>query len=448
MFRRLRLSCRNSFRTIVACAVTALFLAGCANYSSTNKGETPDQSPVRLAQFKIEGESRDKVLMVLALSGGGSRAAYFSAMTMLQMEKVFSPEGINLLKEVDAITSVSGGSLPAAYYAISQDPAPGPVTARSGRMWDEKTVKDLMSRNYVRRWVGNWFWPNNILKYWFTAYDRSDIMAQTFADNLYDTSPMGLDLSFQDMNPKRPNLIINATNATEDQMGETFTFTTDDFSLFLKSDIYSYEIARAVMASASFPSVFNYMTLRDYRGSEKKYAHVFDGGNTDNLGLKSTMRLIDENTGYRKIIVILVDAFIPPPGVSSGRYDPRGALDYAVDLNFLDSFDSLLLENRRNMISMLESQLKSLQSDSIIFYHVQFSDLENGELKHKLSGIKTDFKIDADGQAAIEEAVSRLIIKENQCLQDIRAILQSGRIAKRETPYCTWREKKDIVSAQ
>jgi hypothetical protein len=79
---------------------------------------------------------------------------------------------------------------------------------------------------------------------------------------------------------------------------------------------------------------------------------------------------------------------------------------------------------------------------------VQFSDLENGELKRKLSGIKTDFKIDAEGQAAIEEAVSILIVKENPSLRDIRTILQNGRIAKRETPYCTWQEKKGIVSLQ
>jgi NTE family protein len=443
MFHRLRLPCRNSIRTIIAYSLSALFVAGCASFSSTNKSETSYQSPVRLAQFKIERDrgSSDNVLMVLALSGGGSRAAYLSAMTMLRMEKVFAGEGIDLLKEIDVVTSVSGGSLPAAYYAISQDTAPGSVPARSGRVWDEKTVQDLMSRNYVRRWVGNWFWPDNILKYWFTAYDRSDIMAQTFADNLYDTSILGTDLSFQDMNPERPYLIINATNATEDQMGETFTFTSDDFSRFLKSDIYTYEIARAVMASAAFPSVFNYMTLRDYRTNDKKYLHVFDGGNTDNLGLKSTMRLVDENSNYRKIIVILVDAFIPPPGISSSRYDPRGFFDYAVDLNFLDSFDSLLLENRKNMISMLEAQLKSLESPSVIFYHLQFSDLEDEQLKHTLYGIKTDFKISAEGQAAIEQAVARLVVKENTCLQGIKTILQNGQPAKRETPYCTWAEK-------
>jgi hypothetical protein len=62
-------------------------------------------------------------------------------------------------------------------------------------------------------------------------------------------------------------------------------------------------------------------------------------------------------------------------------------------------------------------------------------------VKQKLYGIKTDFKISAEGQAAIEQAVARLVVKENTCLQDIKTILQNGQPAKRETPYCTWAEK-------
>ena len=90
--------CRNSIRAVIACSLSALFVAGCASFSSTNKSETSYQSPVRLAQFKIERDrgSGDKVLMVLALSGGGSRAAYLSAMTMLRMEKVFAGEELYL----------------------------------------------------------------------------------------------------------------------------------------------------------------------------------------------------------------------------------------------------------------------------------------------------------------------------------------------------------------
>jgi NTE family protein len=64
----------------------------------------------------------------------------------------------------------------------------------------------------------------------------------------------------------------------------------------IDSDINEYEISRAVMATASFPAVFNFMTLHNFKESNKnRYVHVFDGGNSDNLGLKSVIRIIDIN---------------------------------------------------------------------------------------------------------------------------------------------------------
>ena len=54
------------------------------------------------------------------------------------------------------------------------------------RLWNADEVRKGMTRNYVARWMGNWFRPNNLLLYWFTAYNRADIMAQTFQNNLYD----------------------------------------------------------------------------------------------------------------------------------------------------------------------------------------------------------------------------------------------------------------------
>jgi NTE family protein len=51
-----------------------------------------------------------------------------------------------------------------------------------------------MSKYYILPWFGNWFWPDNIGLYWFSTYDRTDMMAQTFADNLFYNSIVGRDL--------------------------------------------------------------------------------------------------------------------------------------------------------------------------------------------------------------------------------------------------------------
>lgn len=51
----------------------------------------------------------------LALSGGGYRAAAFHIGTLRALHK------LNVLDKVDVISSVSGGSITAAYYVLNKD---------------------------------------------------------------------------------------------------------------------------------------------------------------------------------------------------------------------------------------------------------------------------------------------------------------------------------------
>lgn len=471
----------------------AILLSGCTSFAYTNKRMVPGETYNGKASFELKEDRGNKnVLMLLALSGGGSRAAYFSGSVMLRLQDVF--QDIDLLKEIDLISSVSGGSLPAAYYCISMDSGgftsvplkgvfnysqlspslktkvrysennrllgfKGPMQpedaeelfealsdrtdaesvaklkrlsqhkVKSNRSWNDTTVKRLMTRNYLYKWIGNWFWPTNVLKYWFTSYDRSDIMAQTFSDNLYDKRTFGYDLRFRDINPERPYLIINATDATEERVdcdkskrhfGEVFTFTYEDFKSQLHSNISRYKISRAVMASAAFPAVFNYMTLKDY--CNRRYVHVFDGGNSDNLGLKSLKKAINLNRDkYEKIIVILVDSHVEAKGIDNKIYDPRSLFSYVMDMNMLDSFDSLLESNRTDLLDEFEND------NTIKFWHIHFGDVKDSELKQKLNEISTNFKIshskEKDHVTLIDRAVKDLISKENPKLNLIRKIL-------------------------
>ncbi|MCK5374293.1 MAG: patatin-like phospholipase family protein [Alphaproteobacteria bacterium] len=413
-----------------------ILLSGCSWYSHTNiKGTTRDEV-AKKASLKISqprGKS-EKTLFILALSGGGSRAAYWSGNVMLALEKVFEAQGWNLLHEVDAISSVSGGSLPAAYYAISTD-VPTEDEQSMRRIWNNETVRELMRRDYRSKWIGNWFWPNNIAKYWFTAYDRSDIMAQTLADNLYDQSFMNRDLRFRDLNPKRPNLIINATNGTSDHFGELFSFTNEQFNI-LNSDLGDYEIARAVMASAAFPGGFNYMTLKDH--SEKNhYLHVFDGGNYDNLGLRTTIDILKNNcikipenncnsNQFDRVVVILVDSYISGGGIDHNEYDGRSAMAYGVDLNLLDSFDALLFVNREQTLEELADFMRHKYGSRGVFCHISFDDVKDRSLQQQLQTIKTDFNITPENADAIDAATAQLIVQDNLCLQQIKLLLEGG----------------------
>jgi len=400
-------------------------VSSCAFYSSTNtklNGSTLASKASYNVATDRGAAGNNKSLVILALSGGGSRAAYFSASTMFALQSVFS--SVDILEEVDIISAVSGGSLPAAYYVISKDPQDETGTVESNRDWDRAVVADLMAKNYRWRWLGNWFWPTNIAKYWFTDFDRSDIMAQTFADNMFDSRLIGVDLTFGDVNPTRPNIVLNATNGTTHQFSSVFTFTSENFTDLIASDIDQYEIADAVMATASFPAVFNYMTLENFKEPDR-YLHVFDGGNADNLGLESVEEIIRVNGHkYQRIVVILVDAFTESKGVDPKKSDGRQLLDYAVDLNFIDSSDSLLARNRIGTMESLESKLGKLDAKTqYIFYHIQFDDISNDGDRAKLNGIRTDFMLEDGQPKLLDSAVAKLIVQENTCLMDIKKIL-------------------------
>jgi NTE family protein len=482
------------------------FLQGCAltdHFAYTNTKLTETAPTWSQASFEIK-EGRTKlhgnVLVLLALSGGGSRAAYFSARAMFALERVPGPEGttVNVLREVDLISSVSGGSLAAAYYVSSFDPD-DPSMPVGRRIWNERTVTDLLGRNYIARWVGNWFWPMNVAKFWLTAYDRTDIMAQTFADNLFDSTATGIDLRLRDLNPARPNLVLNATIGSRSygdldppsakMFGTVFTFTLEDFATRLNSDITDYEIARAVMASATFPAAFNYMTLADLHDPPNCpnhggvcYVHIFDGGNSDNLGLLSIKRVLLSNHGkmireYDRIVVVFVDAYRRSLGADPSSANPRGAFSYVVDTNFLDATDSLLEGNRlqiteeffaRNIASYQRAEDcrrenlpdhacvatwgpgERIEADTqlrakLFFFQVGFDAVPDSKatVREKLHSIPTTFEF-ADGEMeAIEIGVASIFGDKDgcayPCVQRLGEILVAPRVTRPivdDNPWC------------
>jgi len=493
----------------------ALSISACTFVGSFTNNPLPANPPnpgppMRATLAVTPDRGNGQVLVLLALSGGGSRAAYFSSAVMLKLQALF-PER-DLLAEVDAISSVSGGSLPAAYYAVSRDPRDEAGSVASNRVWDDETVKELMKRNYITRSVGNWFWPANIVQYWFTAFDRSDLMAQTFADNLFDVGGLrkdfGRDLTFADLNPRRPYLLINATNATgpgtlgdtdadRRRFGAVFTFTREDFRDTIGSNIADYSIARAVMASAAFPLVFPSMTLRDYRAypdgnpcyghdDEKtrcdRYLHVFDGGNSDNLGLTTVKRVLLQAAldgrleNVKRIVVISIDAFTRPVGTPRNMPDSRdGLFSYVLDANAVSAVDALLQANRTKVLAQFrerkfewdksecDSDLPSFPEalcgrlrkakpsehgfdgsrvldlhDKLVFYHIGFEDVgkdvrfteidaetrERREvgLRDRLDAISTSLSLSDEDADALDEAVRRIVHKDNPCLRRIRDI--------------------------
>ena len=289
-----------------------------------------------------------KVFIGIAMSGGGSRAANFSVAALLELER------LGLLQHATAISSVSGGSLAAAYYGLY-----GADSQRS----NATRIREVMRRNLQTNWLLRWFLPQNIARFWLTPFDRSDIMKGVIDDELFD----GRMVQYAAMNnaTRLPRILINASDLT----GGNFVFTDEAFRERLNSRLDIYPVAHAVMASAAFPGAFNNVTLENYASAERKsYLHLIDAGPTDNLGVKAlrrTLANLDGSEGARPLrgcMMIVVDSYPDILGKPQGqiaehdkRYedDPREFLDFFVDTNLNDAFDDLLSNHREEMLKFM-----------------------------------------------------------------------------------------------
>ena len=381
---------------------------GCRNQWS---GNPPERS---IDQCRSIPSRRDPNFIALALSGGGSRAAVFSAAVMFELRK----HGI--LQQVDVISSASGGSVSAALYAASCDDGqtcPPPVTPNLTRMvWKESIVYPLLQSNYIDRWRINCWRPENIVRY-ATYFDRTDVMAETFAEGLFGgTRDTEKSFLFRDLNPRRPYLILNSTNNTDSAaVPEIFSFTENDFSA-IRSRLDLFPVAYGVAGSAAFPGAFHYVTLRNYSKPEEKFIHLMDGGVMDNLGIESLWRILlrDDGARYRNVPVLVIVADSKPAtrAKSEADHDPRHFLDYFVDFsNVQDTYSLLMVENQRLRAREFGKYVKS-RGDGL-FIHLRFDALkeQHKDLYEKVSSIPTNFKICDEQALNLRKAAEILVGK-------------------------------------
>jgi NTE family protein len=248
----------------------------------------------------------DDLLLVLAFSGGGTRAAAMSygvLETLAATRVTIDGRSRRLLDEVDLITAVSGGSVTAAYYGLFRD--------RLFSDFEQRFLRRDLQGELSARLLN----PFNWFRLLGEGYDRVDLTADYLDASLFDRA------TFADLARRGPPLIV--INATDMLTGTGFAFTQEQFDL-LCSDLDSVPVARAVTASAAFPFVLSPVRLRNYAGScgyrpsrltraladqpvstprqsaaravesyldaaRRPYIHLLDGGIADNLGLRGLL---------------------------------------------------------------------------------------------------------------------------------------------------------------
>jgi hypothetical protein len=190
-----------AYRWIIV-ALSVLILTGCSTvnlFASANEPLSPKTRPTRATKAISYADLSNGVFIGLALSGGGSRAANLASAVMLELDE------IGILPHVTAISSVSGGSLAAAYYGLFGHKAGCNALAHShDHCWGRRYVKEMMLQDFEHDWLLRALLPQNFSRYMFTNFDRSDIMKAVFDSRVFAYRTFGDMLRTQGPDPLRP----------------------------------------------------------------------------------------------------------------------------------------------------------------------------------------------------------------------------------------------------
>ncbi len=337
-------------------------------FQAAFKYDNDPDAPWQQLEDDVDRDYGDELVGV-AVSGGGSRAAYFTACVLDEMRRLRAGDGRStrsLLDEVDYVSSVSGGSLASAYYVLERPPGSEAAEldaffARYRRdMKLHFELRSLARTMFLLRW----------LPLVFTYYHRGHIMASTWDANFFD------DATFADLPeaaPPYPSLVINATSYSS---GHKFLFTRLPSARFnesrvfenlrrgrlntlgydaghqplhnigfdsIDSDIGAFPISLAVVASAGVPNLLGPVIVRDRTAEAEAYEALGDGGIYDNYGLETLVqlftRILDERPGTRaRIVVIDGSGFVPAePQVTD--YSVAGYSDRTTTIAWLRAAD-------------------------------------------------------------------------------------------------------------
>lgn len=437
-------------RWIALLAIVGMMLApGCGGVPVVPPNNLPAQPSGTMPPASFDpGE----VIVWLALSGGGTRAAALAYGVMERLDEmgVTGEDGrpSTLLKEVDYVSSVSGGSFAAAFYALNQDRADWKAEFRQRVL--EADLETAIGRRLIE--------PTTFLWVTLTNYTRSQVAADYYDSHIFDRK------QFRHL-PPHPKLILNSSDLVT---GRRFEFTPEDFAC-LKSDLSEFRVAEAVTASSAFPGGFPSVLLANYGPhaqcpagaaappgprcmtvqqqlaeqfivkesrpgdpverdflrnplsveQEKKLRycdlqetpriHLSDGGITDNLGVDAFLARAEDPgleihprifQGRAKAVVIISvnaatapdeDLGTKPESAWFGKVLLRG-FDLFLERRGLDS-----LQGVRDRLVDFERRVREQNEDfRMYFLEVTFEDIRDPDRRHRLQNIGTRLHLSPD----------------------------------------------------
>lgn len=308
--------------------------------------QTDPHAGYRLESRQAQVRNKDN-LVILAFSGGGTRAAAFSygALEFLRRTEIEGAGGkrVRLLDEVDVITGVSGGSFTALSYGLYGE--------RLFADYEQRFLKRDVQGELISRFLRPSYWG----KLWSTGWGRSELAAELYDEILFQRATFG-DLK----RGKGPLILVSATDIST---GSRFVFNQGIFDVIC-SDLDPMPLSRAAAASSAVPVVLSPVTIKNYGGTcnatipewakpfldtanpprpaarairslkaglafgdgtHRPYLHLVDGGVSDNVGMRAvldTLQVLESLQsagvptaldGTRRIVVFVVNSLSSPP---------------------------------------------------------------------------------------------------------------------------------------
>jgi NTE family protein len=481
-------------RAAAVLLMVAAALTGCA----TRFENSPLAAGAVNQERRVEAPSSDgHPAILIAISGGGSRAAALGWAVLEQLKAASYPSPgepsgrRRLIDDVVAVSSVSGGSITAAYFGLY---GPDKLDSLEDAFFRPNNMSALLWR------AAN---PYNWLRLKFQGNARITLLEELLDRRLFAHA------TFADMNqPGKPYVVLNATDMGS---GEIFAFSPARFD-DICSDFDRQPLATGVAASGAFPILLSPVALQDfsftptcasrplpawvssrvltsrysrflnlpeYKSAQyafdlrhggalaadrdlvlRKIDHVYllDGGLQDNLGIHGLLEVLNSihgpsivpdprqpgttepllaaiNSGdIGKLAVIIVNARTDPPNPVSTQRSRPGLLGMigAVASQPIDATTASVNEQ----INVLLAQLQTGAGLGLQIYTVQvdidqfkIANADEKALRDAANKVPTSYSISAGDLRVIEKSAD-VLLSNNPCFQ--RLLLDVG--ANRPTP--------------
>lgn len=426
---------------VALCAIALLLpvlLSGCAHWPPTPPLASAGQPGYRVSE-SVRPEKSDEMLVVLAFSGGGTRAAALGYGVLEELRRTeirVDGKRRTMLDEVDLISSVSGGTLPATYFAL-----------RGEKTFEEFESK-VLYRNLELDLAKRIFSPKNWFRLPSGTFGKSDLFAELYDETVFDGA------TFADLRRANgPFVILNGTDVTT---GARFSYTQEYFDAIC-GDLSKVTLGRAVATSTALPPLLTPITLENrggtcgrtppvwqaaaetagpdetpgraalraralnsYESADRPYVHLFDGGLSENLGLTELLMafelarvapdatVLPEFRRAKSIVVVVVNALRFPEVDWDRSPAPPGKGDLA-DQMWSIPVDRISLDAVEKTRETLEAWEQAEPGRKGYLVNVTFDRLRDPAERAYFNGVKTRLALPKEQVDKVRAVGARLL---------------------------------------